>query len=1011
MAQNDIIDLDALLDDYEAGLLAQSAAAQAQKQQDEDIELQKLTEFGYVKPKESLYDRTDYEWSPSQFSGVTALMKDNFAKDQARRAGIMADDPYAIENWLPEASPQLKAEYTGVDFTAGAQGDVIRQIELLPADVRSDSNYVQRVLQKNYAEDHDIPRTYDYNVRVEPNTGDMIFNDPLNNNQPTVINPPGMNKGDFLAFAEPVAAEVGAAIGGAAAGIFTAPVTGGAVNPVTLGLLSEIAATYFWRLNNLEYLDEQGYLPEGYDINTRAMKDAGMTAAFSVGGVGLFKILKRLAGVTNLPSKFLIKEDEFLESYKKLEEAGEDVAAMTSPQVLIRGAEEGVDVKSRAAAAEAGLRDEANIGSKQGQQLSEKYGAQEDYIREAVDEPFTAQGITREIVEEEAGAGARATRGTQYREAAQETLETNPRLVEAEKAITDLNTQSDNLFRGISDGSIDPNLAGKQIRETFETAKETAQKTVDEAYEEATRLAGFKGNMKPYDYTPLLKPARRFKNIMDQQAFADPRSKRIIADVLASVESGAKKSHDAFRGDLTSLRGIIRAERLAGNNIEELVRLQKVMESIRAKTLKDSGSPDALRVFNEAEASYRQLMERFNNDQIGRMLNLQNVSNTAYRQGDKTAYNGFMNFLRNNITKNADGTISSPTYIDDVLLDPTHLDGLLGIKGGLRQTYMDKVIDTTGDVFKPRSPKAHADFMRDNKSLLEKFFTEDEMAEFANAGKFIENFKARERALAQTRDAILRNTNLSDIAGNFKTPEDLFKNTWTPGGFTATKELFDAVTTHGSKDLIDTYKSYIFKDIMDNTSRQSQSLGQKIFDGTSLQDYLGKHGDAMEIWFGKKFVTQLDGIAKKIKSFDDPKVRAMMAEDPYIFKSVNSLARAYVGLFTTPGRVMTAVKNIAGGAADNKELALLIDPDKLYTAIVNNQWQKNPVVKGLVRELGRIYYREWEDPDDELTSDVSAQETLMFGPGYQIQEEQRNFNIGGHVIKDLGIPLKYGVGK
>ena len=86
MAQNDIIDLDALLDDYEAGLLAQSAAAEAQKQQDEDIELQKLTEFGYVKPKESLYDRTDYEWSPSQFCGVTAYMKDNFSKDQARRA-------------------------------------------------------------------------------------------------------------------------------------------------------------------------------------------------------------------------------------------------------------------------------------------------------------------------------------------------------------------------------------------------------------------------------------------------------------------------------------------------------------------------------------------------------------------------------------------------------------------------------------------------------------------------------------------------------------------------------------------------------------------------------------------------------------------------------------------------------------------------------------------------------------------------------------------------------------
>ena len=986
MAQNDIIDLDAMIDEYEAGLLQQSAAKQAAMKTDEETELENLARFGYAQPERSR--------SFSQFSPVIDYMQDQRAREDAIRKGILADDPYFIEKYFQEADPQVKAEYTGVDFTAGAQGDAIRQIELLPPDVRSDPDYVQRVLQKNYAEMFDIPRTYDYNVRVEPNTGQMIFNDPQNNNQPTVINPPGMDKGDFLAFAEPVAAEVSAAIAGGVAGSFVLPGAGTA----TGAIVSEIAATYFWRLNNLEYLDEQGYLPEGYDINSRAMKDAGMTALFSLGGVGLFKILSKVNNA--LPNKLALKEDEFLESYKKLQESGEDVGTMTSPQVMIRGADEGVEVTSPARGIEAGLRDEADIGSEQGQRLREKYAAQERFGREATEEPFVQQGITRELVEEEAGAGARATRGQQFREVAEETLETNPRLIEAEKALTELNVQSDNIFRGIADGSMDPNLAGRQIRETFQTAKETSQKLVDDAYEEATRLAGFTGNVKPYNYTPLVKPAKRLKNIIDQQAFADSKNKRMVQGILDSIEGGAKKSHAVFVQDLSNLRSIIRAERAAGNNVDELVELRKVMESIRAKTLKESGSPDALRVFNEAEAGYRQLMEDFNNDNIKRLLNLQNVSNSAYRQGDQTAYNSFMGFLRNTVTKGTDGKFTSPEYLDEIIFNPQNADALLGIKGGLRQAYLNDVVDTTGDIFKPRTPRAHANFMNKNRNVMEKFFTEDEMAEFLDAGTFINNFKARELALNKTRDAILKNTNLADIVGNFKTPEDLFRNTWSPDRVTATKELFDAVTTNGSKDLIDSYKAYIFKDLMDNTQKKG-TLGTDIFDGAKLDDYVAKHGDALEIWFGNKFKTQLTDIAKKLKVYDDPGVAALRAEDAYILKSANSLARAYVGLFTTPGRVLTALKNIGGGAATNRELALLTDPDKLYNAIIKDQWQKNPVVRGLVRELGRIYYRE-EFSEPELTSDISPEETTMFGPGFQ--EDRENFKYGG------AMPLKYGMG-
>jgi hypothetical protein len=164
----------------------------------------------------------------------------------------------------------------------------------------------------------------------------------------------------------------------------------------------------------------------------------------------------------------------------------------------------------------------------------------------------------------------------------------------------------------------------------------------------------------------------------------------------------------------------------------------------------------------------------------------------------------------------------------------------------------------------------------------------------------------------------------------------------------------------------------------------------------------------MDVWFGKKFRKQLTDITAKIKPYDHLGMAQLSEADQFILKSINSLARAYVGLFTTPGRVLTAIKMIYGGNAARRQLKLLADPDKLYDVIMKNRWQKSPVLRGLVRELGRIYYRE-DFSEPELTSDVTPEETLMFGPGYQ--ENQQNFKLGGHVVQNLGVPLRYGYGK
>ena len=75
MSQNDIIDIDALLDDHEAALLAESALKESQKIQDDELDFQKLTEFGYAKPTPSR--------SPSQFAPLGDYMANQRARDQA----------------------------------------------------------------------------------------------------------------------------------------------------------------------------------------------------------------------------------------------------------------------------------------------------------------------------------------------------------------------------------------------------------------------------------------------------------------------------------------------------------------------------------------------------------------------------------------------------------------------------------------------------------------------------------------------------------------------------------------------------------------------------------------------------------------------------------------------------------------------------------------------------------------------------------------------------------------
>jgi len=991
MATNDIIDLDKLLEDYESGALAIDQDAKTA----EEIELQNLSKYGY-QPVQKV---------PAALGGFDAGLSEEYARNQAIRKGILADDPYFIENFLKDAPGSVRSEYTGVDVTGGAEGDVIRQLELLPNDVRGNLDSVTKILQKNYSNDFNIPRTYDYNVRVDPNTERLIFNDPQNNNQPTLINPEGIQSGDFLAFAEPLAAEISAGIAGGVAGVFTAPVTGGVVNPATLGITSEILATYLWRLQNLDYLDEQGYLPEDYDKNFQAMKDAGFTALGGIGGAAAFKLAKLAFGIRNPGKRFPLDEDEFIESFETVKKQGVEVSDLTSPQVVIAAAAEDPNkiIKSPAEEVEESLRKVAEGDSPSGAALREKYAKQELEGRQKIEGEFETAGTSRQEAAYETGASERVIQGREFQAAADQGIGFEPLLKQADDEILKFSNETDTLFRELTEGKLDFNTAGKQIREGSIKVKDAAYKKVDAKFEDAAKIANLNRG-KPFDLSSMTSFLKTFDRRLLDQALPDRDQRKIVTNLLKKIADNPKQSKKAYDSDLSSIRSLITDAANKGRDLGPLITIRDELLKVRKNAL--GKNTEGSKVFKEAELEYRQFNDDFNNDLTSRFFGLQEASNNLFKKGDKQAYDSVLNFLRGNITKNADNTLSSPEFIDKILLDPINESGLQGLKKGVLNDFYNKVLKEQGGQISPKGEEALNNWLKQNGDIVKKFFDEDELLQFNNAEDFIRKFKARELSLKQAQQKAARDPELQNLEKviNLTNPEDVFTTTWKAGKITPTRALFNAVNNTGDDTLINSYKAYIYKDFIDKTS-SSGTFGRDAFSGKAIAKYVDDYGDAMSLWLGPEFVENLGNIGKKLAPFDNRAGKALGKEENAILQATNSLARAYVGLFTTPGRVLTAAKTIGGAELGRKRLQYLRDPELLYDALMKDRWQKNLVVRGVVRFLGRIYGDTSGTFDADLQSDVKEEDTTLFGPGFQQQ-----LNRGGHVQKKLGMPLKYRFG-
>ena len=217
-------------------------------------------------------------------------------------------------------------------------------------------------------------------------------------------------------------------------------------------------------------------------------------------------------------------------------------------------------------------------------------------------------------------------------------------------------------------------------------------------------------------------------------------------------------------------------------------------------------------------------------------------------------------------------------------------------------------------------------------------------------------------------------------------PEALFDAIWRDGRISNTETLLKVLPEESIGD----FQKLIYRDFVESGSSNPRQIEQ----------YLKKHGEGLRVVFGDEFVSGLKTYNKIIKDIDIESVGGNLTDDQLI-KLTTGLARAYVGIFTRPGRVITALNQVRSAVRRDSFQDMILDPEKLYKRIQLGEFLENEAFFSSARALARFYGQEdgstsKAEPDQPSALPVAT-------PDVSIDLEGLEMNRGGSPL----IELKY----
>jgi len=982
--------------------------------------------------------------------------------DRVKASGQRPSDPYfppegeKFGDWSIELMPEKEGEkeYEFVDETeteylnrmgydtSGAPFGVVRQATWLPDDefAVQEGGGIERVLRDYYnqpntpdAKEED-GSPWDFAVTQEPISRRAMYRDPEKNGQMQTVFAPGLQLTD-------VAAELPEIVGELAAGIGTGLLApGGPRTKVAAGIAAEGTAAGIMRYIQLHKMRDKGYLSPKYDndmemmvqaITTDSLQQGGMVAAFGLGGAAMFDIARRafdMVGARNISPAIEWDEDVFVKAFDQvMKESDEITETLTAPQILLHSSVEGADEQPASEL----WQETVKMSSKAGEQYDpiRRKLADQDVIKErTLREQFA--GEQTEGLEDVVKLGPEdlRQRGTEFQDEIEKL-----RKPEIQRLETDVQVYENEAMEAAEEfmfGATEKGQSGVILRNAIETVRGKVDDVLDAKY--AAIEKDIQGNP-VFDTTDLISFAKKNqkkieRDILPSLAVEDTT---IIGDILElglkkEPGTGKKVSYEQLKRAITNVNGQIKKYDKGAEStptIGFLKQLKNQLKGMREQLIDPDTpwgkgiierNPNILKELGDIERRYAKFNDNFTRDLSGKLIRKLKGSGTTYEVGDEAVVKQAI------MNDNPQGRKT----LRAILNTPEGLEGLTAIRSAIKGLYRKQMQTASGEVNQTRrlTEAEHNAFMRKYGDAMQEWLDPKEFKRFQSAASAAEYAEAQIKGLEKSRKALTQFAWGSDEL--LDQPEKLFDITFKPKEITRTQNLKSAIDAlePGMRDtFIDRYKGMVYKDFIDKTSEVTKKAGDKVsldLDPRKVVKYLDEHGDQMKVWYGDDFVKGLNGWGDHIRALLPKGKAALDVAGDAKMKAGLDIVRAYVGIFTRPGRMITAGLRLGKTTKEKKVIDGLLNPQKLRNINARDKFWSDPTTKAVIRELITFYPEQeggfniiFQQPqlDPRRSQGYSPDQTgteewlELLGPEYFATESEETetapmpFNTGGPV--------------
>ena len=236
--------------------------------------------------------------------------------------------------------------------------------------------------------------------------------------------------------------------------------------------------------------------------------------------------------------------------------------------------------------------------------------------------------------------------------------------------------------------------------------------------------------------------------------------------------------------------------------------------------------------------------------------------------------------------------------------------------------------------------REHEKWLKDYKDTVELFLNESEQKALRSGRGFAEAIDSRIQMRKEAFEKINRMVE-TDIY-NFNKPERVIRDMLVPGESEFAKDVLRIVRQSGDEELLGLVQSAVQREIMDMVQLPRGAEGyvlnrtalRKILKGTQDDASKGIAGN-LRVIMGDQYVDDLMVLEEALSMTMREAASTANASGTAAAssKALLDMTRAYVGLFTTEGRIVTALGRMRGRGANRALMNAIANPEDLRTLI------------------------------------------------------------------------------